>query len=403
MHSDSQDLDRLNDTDVNTKVGVELETSASNLETAETVTAASMSNPEASQDYDFDYLIFIGRFQPFHLGHKSVVDEALKRAKRVIMLIGSSNLPRSLRNPFTVAERTDMIKNAYSPEVAQRIHCVGLADVLYNDTRWLQYVQSCVDSVVKASHTIEASNTNSADSIDNKAKKIGLIGHSKDSSSYYLSLFPNWAAVAVPNYLNLSATPIRDGYLMGATPTIDRIPESSKVVLEAFKQTSSYQELHTEAWFIDRYKKQWDVSPYPPTFMTVDAVVVQSGHILLVERRGMPGKGLWALPGGFIDQKETLFDACIRELREETRLKVPDPVLRGSRHSQHTFDDPYRSARGRSITQAFYFQLKNDPAGLPKVKGGDDAARAFWLPLAELDSKKMFEDHYAIICKMTGL
>ena len=82
---------------------------------------------------------------------------------------------------------------------------------------------------------------------------------------------------------------------------------------------------------------------------------------------------------------------------------MPEPVLRGSCHSQHTFDDPYRSARGRTITQAFYLQLKNDAKGLPKVKGGDDAAQAFWLPLAELDAKMMFEDHYAIITKMVGL
>lgn len=48
----------------------------------------------------YKYLVFIGRFQPFHSGHKAVIDEALKRADEVIMLIGSANLPRSLRNPL---------------------------------------------------------------------------------------------------------------------------------------------------------------------------------------------------------------------------------------------------------------------------------------------------------------
>lgn len=352
----------------------------------------------------FDYLVFIGRFQPFHLGHKSVINEALKRASNVIMLIGSANLPRSLRNPFTIEERTAMIKGAYDEETAKRIHCVGLDDALYNDTKWLQYVQAGVKSVTGEIGGVNKSSfkTNGIQK-NSESVKIGLIGHSKDSSSYYLSLFPNWASVSVPSYQNLSATPVREGYLMGATPTGDRIPESSRAVMDAFKKQAEYETLQAEAWFIDHYKKQWQNTPYPPIFMTTDALVVQSGHILLVERRSMPGKGLWALPGGFVDQKETLFDACIRELREETRLKVPEPVLRGSCHSQHTFDDPYRSARGRTITQAFYFQLKNDAKGLPKVKGSDDALRAFWLPLAELDSKKMFEDHYAIICKMVGL
>ena len=73
---------------------------------------------------DYRYLVFIGRFQPFHFGHKTVIDEALKRADNVIMLIGSANLPRSLRNPFSVAERTAMIKGAYSEADAARIHCV---------------------------------------------------------------------------------------------------------------------------------------------------------------------------------------------------------------------------------------------------------------------------------------
>lgn len=349
-------------------------------------TTQRFSPTKNTQGYQFDYLVFIGRFQPFHLGHKAVVDEALKLAENVIMLIGSANLPRSTHNSFTVAERSQMILGAYPEKEAKRIHCVGLDDALYNDNRWLKYVQQAVKSVT-----------------GDLTANIGLIGHSKDSSSYYLSLFPNWHSVSVPNFNNLSATPIRDGFLLGADPLSELVPKSTIDVMKAFKATDEFQNLHLEAGFIDKYKKQWENAPYPPTFMTVDAVVVQSGHILLVERRSMPGQGLWALPGGFIDPKETLFDACIRELREETRLKVPDAVLRGSRHSQHTFDDPYRSARGRTITQAFYFVLKNDPNGLPPVKGGDDAKRAFWLPLGELSADKLYEDHYAIICKMVGL
>lgn len=345
------------------------------------------SNPSTSNpDRHYKYLVFIGRFQPFHMGHKAVVDEALNRAENVIMLIGSANMPRSLRNPFTVEERSQMIKGAYSTEEAARIHCVGLDDALYNDTRWLQYVQASIKTVTQDLN-----------------EDIALIGHSKDSSSYYLSLFPTWESISVPNYKNLSATPIREGYLMGATPTGERTPVSTREVMEALKKTEDYQHLHEEAWFVDDYMKQWRDTPYPPIFMTADALVVQSGHILLVERGSMPGRGLWALPGGFVDQKETLLDACIRELAEETKLDVPASVLYGSRHSQHTFDDPYRSSRGRTITHAFYFKLKNDPTGLPKVSEGDDAAKAFWLPLAELDSKKMFEDHYAIITKMVGL
>lgn len=335
----------------------------------------------------FDYLVFIGRFQPYHVGHQSVITEALRQSRQVIVLLGSSRLPRSTRNSFSIAERREMILGSFSAEQAARIHCVALQDSLYNDMRWITEVQQAVASVVGV----------------NPDAKIGLVGHNKDHSSYYLSLFPHWQSVDSPNYRGLSATPLRDSYLLGAMPQPSDIPESTLSVLSRFKATAEYRVLQEEAWFIDKYKKQWERSPYPPTFVTVDAVMVQAGHILLVERQAMPGRGLLALPGGFVEAKESLIDACIRELREETRLKVPDPVLRGSMHAQRTFDDPYRSARGRTITQAFYFELRSTPEGLPKVRGGDDAKRAFWLPLAELDPTQLFEDHYAIICAMTGL
>ena len=153
---------------------------------------------------------------------------------------------------------------------------------------------------------------------------------------------------------------------------------------------------------IPRYRAQYAHLPSPPVFVTVAAVVVHSGHILLVKRGAEPGKGLWALPGGFVGHDELLLDACLRELKEETRLKLPEPVLRGSIKGQRVFDRPDRSLRGRTITHAYHFEF---PGGeLPLVKGGDDAARARWVPLAEFHDMEgvMFEDHYGIATAFLG-
>ena len=163
-----------------------------------------------------------------------------------------------------------------------------------------------------------------------------------------------------------------------------------------------FASLRQEYEFIRRYKDAWKAAPYAPTFVTVDAVVVQSGHVLMVERKARPGKGLLALPGGFVNPDEKLVDACLRELREETRLKVPLPVLKGSIKSLQVFDDPFRSERGRTITHACYLELQPNKE-LPKVKGGDDAKHAMWVPLADLNPAHIYEDHYFIIKEMTGL
>ena len=98
-----------------------------------------------------------------------------------------------------------------------------------------------------------------------------------------------------------------------------------------------------------------------------------------------------------MDQDETLLQCVVREVFEETGLDLTgqQPV------TSHTFDRPDRSLRGRTITTVFYFELMGEK--LPDVAGGDDANRAFWLPLSELDGSKMFEDHYSIVAKMLGL
>ena len=69
----------------------------------------------------------------------------------------------------------------------------------------------------------------------------------------------------------------------------------------AFVNTPIYDYLKQEHDYILGYRRAWEAAPYPPTFVTTDAVVVQSGHILLIQRKAAPGKGLWALPGGFLN------------------------------------------------------------------------------------------------------
>lgn len=338
----------------------------------------------------YNFLVFIGRFQPFHNGHSAIVQAGLKLTDQLIILCGSAHQPRTIRNPWTVAEREQMIRGAVSVHDQARLHVMPLMDSLYNDDAWVNNVQTTVQGLIAAHYQKP-----------HQDPVIGLIGHNKDQSSYYLSLFPQWQAVSVQNLAGISATPLRNAFLN--TGKIDAVvPDNVYQQLMQFKQTHAYIALKDEQAFVRQYQQAWQAAPYAPTFVTVDAVVVQSGHVLLVERKARPGKGLLALPGGFVNQDETLFDACVRELREETRLKVPVPVLKGSIQTQQIFDDPHRSARGRTMTYAFHMALPADEK-LPKVKGGDDARHALWVPLSELDPQRLFEDHYFIIQRMLGL
>jgi bifunctional NMN adenylyltransferase/nudix hydrolase len=345
---------------------------------------STKSKSKSGSKEKFDALVFIGRFQPFHNGHKAVIDAALEQAKEVIIVVGSSFAARNIRNPFTFEERRDMIKAVYPQD---SVKVVPVSDYPYDDNKWVSAVQSVVYSAM---------------SFTPDPVRIGLIGHEKDGTSYYLKIFPTWGNVRVPNVDGINATDIRKVMFEGGYDRLSvpgeahKLDTSVRAFLRKFQCSTEFQTLLQEYQMIEKYKESWKAAPFPPTFVTVDAVVVQSGHVLLVKRKAMPGAGLWALPGGFLNQEETLLDGAIRELKEETKIKVPVPVLKGSIKSQKTFDHPRRSSRGRTITTAFYIDLGFD-AKLPKVTGADDAEKARWVPFNEVDRTRMFEDHFFIL------
>jgi 8-oxo-dGTP diphosphatase len=125
--------------------------------------------------------------------------------------------------------------------------------------------------------------------------------------------------------------------------------------------------------------------------VTVDVVIftIRDGalHLLLVRRGIDPYKGRWAIPGGFILEGESLEQAALRELREETGVgQVYIEQL-------YTFGDPGRDPRGRIITVAYYALIALDRA---PVHAGTDAAEARWWPVTALPKRLAF-DHERII------
>ncbi|MBR3087795.1 MAG: NUDIX hydrolase [Prevotella sp.] len=116
---------------------------------------------------------------------------------------------------------------------------------------------------------------------------------------------------------------------------------------------------------------------YPRPAVTADCVVITSEEeprVLLIERGEEPFKGCWAIPGGFLNMDETTEQCAIRELEEETGLKIDKANQIGA------YCKVDRDPRGRTISVA-YLAIVERPL---EVSGQDDAAKAKWFPVNAL-------------------
>ena len=116
---------------------------------------------------------------------------------------------------------------------------------------------------------------------------------------------------------------------------------------------------------------------YPRPAVTADCIVITkeaAPKVLLIQRGDNPFKGEWAFPGGFMNMDETTEQCAIRELEEETGLKVNEV------HQIGAYSKVDRDPRGRTVTVA-YLAIVAAPMA---VCGQDDAAKAQWFPLSAL-------------------
>lgn len=331
------------------------------------------------------YGVLIGRFQPIHKGHLHLITYALKKVDKLIILVGSQYATPSLRNPWTYEERAEIILASIAEEGhnTDQVLLGPIRDYTYNNTAWVANVQNVTSRVIPRG-----------------TEKVTLFGMYKDDTSWYLDMFPQWRKDMLTNSQIIpgNATDLRNAIFQGQSITEWSLAsEAFKKFVSYYKLTSRYEYLRNEFAHLVKYKAPYAALPYEPIFVTTDALVFISGHVLLVKRGRHPGKGLLALPGGFLAGKETIVQSMIRELKEETGIMVPKEVLMRSIKEIKVYDHPKRSERGRTVTHVAKIDLGKGL--LPTVKGGDDASGAFWLSLSDVahHENEFFEDHYHII------
>jgi bifunctional NMN adenylyltransferase/nudix hydrolase len=318
--------------------------------------------------------IFIGRFQPLHAGHREVIRQVSKEVQKTsglgLVLIGSANVARSVKNPWTLQERRIELRNFLFHEGITNVNLSCLNDYKYSDSQWLNDVTSIVNEYNA-----------------NDTYTVKLFGFAKEGNDY-LDWFPQYEFINVTTPYDVCSTDIREQWFQ---------KESHRFVNSVIADWDYFKK--EKALFRDY--------PFKETlnFNCADAILECCGHILLIKRGAAPGKGNWALPGGFKNANETFQDCAIRELMEETNVRVPEKVLRGSIVSSKLFDSPTRGQGIPRNTLAIHIKvLAGADGSLPRAKGMDDAVEAKWFPISVImNNISMHDDHAAIISTMCGV
>ncbi len=331
-----------------------------------------------------------------------MLHQALALAPRVAVVLGSAFQASTPKNPFTWVERAEMIRSHLPPQDQARVTFLPMRD-WYDEARWAREVQQAVAKVFSGE------------------QRFALVAHLKDASTSYLQAFPQWDRVPLALALDaqtqqpIHASHLREAWWAALENGVDpaaalaqiaaQIPPSTLDFLQRWSRENPAQlKSLLEHWqFLRDYKSAWRSAPYPPVFVTVDALVTCQNHVLLIRRGQAPGKGLLALPGGFLDQHESLYLAAVRELFEETRLDVSTEQLHRAWRQTVVFDHPGRSQRGRTITHTHHFEL--DAAHLPAIAAADDAASAAWVAVNQLPAleDQFHDDHFHMLDRLLGL
>lgn len=284
--------------------------------------------------------LFIGRFQPLHLGHLNAIDKTFSDIDSLIIGIGSSEKHHTAENPFTYEERKSMIKSSVNGDY----RIVPIPDI--NDySKWVEHIETIVGDfdVVYSGNAV----------VNDLFEKKGY----------------NIKKIAEEIYISSSA--IRDMMALGGGWR----KFTSRKVTEYIEKIDGVERV--------RMLKRHFLNPSP----AVDIIIKygpkthKSDSIILIRRRD----GRLALPGGFEEFGESTEATAVREAKEETGLDIDVERLLG------VYSDPKRDSRTHVISITYVAK------GRGELKAGDDAREAFVVPLEEALNMDLAYDHKKIL------
>ncbi len=334
-------------------------------------------------DKKYRYAVVIQRCQIYHKGHEKLTQKALEVADEVLFVIGSSFQARSAKDPFNASERSSMVLSTLPGDDRERITFLPVRDY-YDDTLWSRDVNAQVSGQC------------------GPGDSIALIRLKKDDLSCCQDNFPQWPIEVTDSSFNADTAFLRRLYFevndadVAVTLMSVYVSPSVAQYLKEWRSLPEYQLIAAEHAQIERDRKTYGDRPS----VSVNALVTCNGYVLLGKRKHHPGKGLWAIPGGYLGNKESLLACAIRKLKKETLLDIANEELKKALVDAKLFSHPGRSSRGRDISQIHYFYLGDHI--LPSVAETDDLASVNWVSLEKIPDMEslFFGDHFSAICSL---
>ena len=372
--------------------------------------------------------VYIGRFQPFHKGHKAIVDLTVKMMKpgdTFTIIIGSADQQETERNPLSASQRKEMllIELEGYPVTISTIN-----DSPYNYDLWIEHLCAKMLGFKSAAHD---DFLEKQEDFIKGFSNICIVG--MENVEEYINRITKYYTYAPTEHFNLginshifseldTQTSVHGSSIRAFACSKDRdhlknfysvIKDLVDEKVLAYLKTVNFPLIVYNAYTKGINYAESTGCKYNSCFMTVDNIVFDKflDQVLLIKRKD---NGKFAIPGGFAEPYMNMKDNALRELEEETGITakmLKDAFVKIDELEPTLIDAPYRDPRSSHkcnfVSAVYVWQSKVDALKnfIPYIKAGDDAIDTVWLSKEECEDLPAWHfhaDHKKIICKLLG-